>query len=144
MTPTVEQKLAALHHVLYEMEMFVDLPVRCDMTVLQNAIAESYLIHARVLCDFFQKDDRYHDDVICADFEFPSSPLGVPEDIERRFNKSLAHLTYARLNFKGDAEGWISNQFRPHLLTRIRKFLLHLVAKPVLGRPGEIQRAQSL
>jgi hypothetical protein len=55
---TVEQRLAALHHVLYEMEMFVDLPIPCEVSVLQNAIAESYLIHARVLCDFFQQERR--------------------------------------------------------------------------------------
>jgi hypothetical protein len=143
MTPTSQQRLDALHHVLYEMEMFADLPIRCDIPLLQNALNESYLIHARVLCDFFQKPRR-DDDVVCSDYDFGCEKLGVPDDIERRFNKSLAHLTYARLAFKEGAEKWINNKFRPQLLNGIRKFLQHIVANPHLGREDEIERARSL
>lgn len=95
MTPRAEQKLAALDHVLYEMEMFVALPMRCGVAELNNAIAESYLIHARVVCDFFQQK-RCLDDVVCGDYGFKPELLGVPIDIEHRFNKSLAHRLMQR------------------------------------------------
>jgi hypothetical protein len=144
MNPTTEQRLAILNDVLYEMEMFVHLPLHCDLPILQNTVTESYLIHARVLCDFFQKD-RYSDDVVCDDFGFSRSPLGVPEGIEGRFDKCLAHLTYSRLKFTGDARLWISDYFRPQLTRRIKEFLMHIVANPVPGQPNKItQRAQDL
>jgi hypothetical protein len=143
MTPSAEQRLAALNHALYEMEMFVDLPTRCGMTEVSNAIAESYLIHARVLCDFFQQE-RSNDDVICDDYNFKREPLGVPDDIKQRFNKSLAHLTYSRLKFTEDKKQWITDKFRPQLLERIQEFLQHIVANPRLGGADEIERARSL
>ncbi len=143
MNPSVEERLAGLDHVLYEMEMFVHLPMRCDMTMLQNAINESYLIHARVLCDFFQQERR-NDDIVCGDYEFQHKELGVPDDIERRFDESLAHLTYSRLKFTRDTAEWITDKFRPQLLARIREFLLHIVGNPVLGHPEAIKRARSL
>lgn len=143
MTPSVEERLDALDHVLYEMEMFVALPTRCEMTEVRNAIVESYLAHARVLCDFFQKE-RWKDDVICGDYEFERKTLGVSNDIEQRFDKSLAHLTYSRLKFEGDTKEWIADKFRPQLLARIREFLLHIVAKPSLGRSTQIQKAHDL
>jgi hypothetical protein len=144
MNPTTEQRLAILDHVLYEMEMFVHLPLQCDLTVLQNTVTESYLIHARVLCDFFQKD-RYDDDVVCDDFGFRRSSLGLSKDLKRRFDKSLAHLTYSRLDFTDNAQPWITDHFRPQLTRRIREFLIHSVAHPIAGQPNEItQRAQTL
>jgi hypothetical protein len=143
MTPSVKQRLDALDHVLYEMEMFVHLPMRCDVAVLQNTITESYLIHARVLCDFFQQE-RDSNDIVCDDYDFTREPLRVPDDIKQRFNKSLAHLTYSSLKFTGDTKEWVTDKFRPQLLERIRKFLLHLIANPLLGHPKEIDRARTL
>ena len=143
MNPSVEERLGGLDHVLYEMEMFVHLPMRCDVIMLQNAINESYLIHARVLCDFFQQNRR-NDDIVCEDYGFERKALGVPDDIEKRFDKSLAHLTYSRLKFTGNLAEWITDRFRPQLLARIREFLLYIIANPALGRPKEIERAHSL
>jgi hypothetical protein len=143
MPPTSGQRLDALEHVLYEMEMFVNLPIRCDERLLESALTESYLIRARVLCDFFQQA-RSKDDVVCGDYGFERKPLGVDDEIEWRFDKSLAHLTYSRLTFKEDAQTWISNKFRPQLLDRIREFLQHIVANPHFGHAKEIKKARSL
>jgi len=143
MTPSPQQRLNALDHVLYEMEMFVNLPMQCDVTELHNALAESYLIHARVLCDFFQRRRR-EDDVVCGDYEFERETLDVPDDIEQRFNKSLAHLTYSRLKFTDDTKAWITDKFRPQLLERIETFLQHVVANPHLGHLKEINKARDL
>jgi hypothetical protein len=143
MPPTIEQRLDALEHVLYEMEMFVNLPIRCDERLLGSALTESYWIHTRVLCDFFQQA-RCKDDVVCGDYGFERKPLGVADEIELRFDKSLAHLTYSRLTFKEDAQKWIINKFRPQLLHRIREFLQHIVANPRLGHAKEIKKARSL
>jgi hypothetical protein len=125
------------------MEMFVNLPIRCDERLLESALTESYLIRARVLCDFFQQA-RCKDDVVCGDYGFERKPLGVADEIEWRFDKSLAHLTYSRLTFKEDAQKWISTKFRPQLLDRIREFLQHIVANPRLGHAKEIKKARSL
>jgi len=143
MPPTSGERLDALEHVLYEMEMFVNLPIRCDERLLESALTESYLIHARVLCDFFQQP-RSKDEIVCGDYGFERKPLGVADEIEWRFDKSLAHVTYSRLTFKEDAQKWISNKFRPQLLDRIRKFLQHIVANPRLGHAKEIKKAHRL
>ena len=107
-----------------------------------SAISRGGVFQARA-CAFFQQKRR-NDDIVCEDYGFERKALRVPDDIERRFDKSLAHLTYSRLKFTGDTAEWITDRFRPQLLARIRQFLLHIVAKPVLGRPKEIEKAHEL
>jgi len=129
--PSNKQVADAVEHVLYEIQMFVSTPaVPCSDEVVSNALTESYLVHARILCDFFQKGRQgpKHDDVTSEDYGFPFDDLFVPASIEERFDKSLAHLTYSRLEF--DAVGtkqWIHEEFRPQILRRAHKFLTHVL-----------------
>ncbi|MCG2711409.1 MAG: hypothetical protein L6416_03685 [Candidatus Omnitrophica bacterium] len=127
--PNDDEKRLALDHVLYEIEMFTALPIESASKLISNAIIESYLVHARVLCDFFQNSNRIKDDILCSDYGFTASTLTIPEDIETRFDKCLAHLTYSRLKYKGDTKTWIYAKFRPHINERIKTFLLHLLNK---------------
>lgn len=140
-TPNEAARLAAFNHVLYEMEMFVALPRASDVPVISNAVTESLLIHARVLCDFFQKS-RYRDDIVCEDYGFPSRSLGISEDIEMRFDKCLAHVTYSRTCFTDDAKEWLLRHFRPALLSRIAEFLsIVTTASPTQIRDEDHRRA---
>jgi hypothetical protein len=146
-TPDDTPKVAALTHVLYEMEMFCALPLTWEIDVLNNSLTEAYLIHARVLVDFFQKKKRCKDDILCSDYGFSPRPLGISEDIERRFDKSLAHLTFSRLCFRAEdrTNEWIDRFFRPHIIGRIDEFLGRILSQDVLPlRSVDMQRARVL
>lgn len=127
-SPSPDHKLKGLEHVLYEIEMFTELPASSAYPLVSNCLTEAFLIHTRVLCDFFQKP-RIKDDIISDDYGFPQSSLGISSDIETRFDKCLAHVTYSRICFKDedDTKRWLLTHFRPRLILRIREFLEHLI-----------------
>jgi len=126
-SPSDDQKIEAFHHVLYEIDMFLSLPVSTDHPVICNALTESFLVHIRNLCDFFEKA-RYRDDIVSSDYGFPQSKLGVPPQVDSRFDKSLAHITYSRLSFNDETKKWLLEHFVPRLLPRISAFLDHILA----------------
>jgi len=71
-------------------------------TAIENAILDSFLLHSRVLYDFFCKRPR-GDDVVAQHF-FDDPPSWQSGDLfptvrnqQTELNKHLAHLTYARL-----------------------------------------------
>lgn len=137
-------KVEAFHHVLYEIEMFLALPIPTDPGMVSNALAESFLIHTRNLCDFFEKP-REKDDIVSSDYGFDQSKLGVPDEIDLRFDKSLAHLTYSRLRFNGETKKWILDHFQPILLQRISAFLDHILSKTqVTIKTDDLERAEGL
>jgi hypothetical protein len=78
------------------MEMFVNLPIRCDERLLESALTESYLIHARVLCDFFQQA-RSKDEIVCGDYGFERKPLGVA-DRSNGGSTSHSHMSLTRVS----------------------------------------------
>lgn len=127
-TPSNEEIYAAFKHTLYEIEMFVGAPkVACNNVVVSSALTESYLLHARILCEFFQKDP-IRDDISCQHYGFEKDCLGVPDELETRFDKCLAHLTYTRLKHEDeDTKQWIHDAFRPQILKRSHQFLTHVL-----------------
>jgi len=127
--PTDEMRSRILDEVLYEIEMFVALPMDSPQNVLHNALAEAYLLHARVLNEFFQTTQRRGDLVLCADFGFPPSAIDAMNEIEMRHEKALAHLSYARLNMSGTSKTWLYKNFGTKIRTRILEFLYHLLKK---------------
>jgi hypothetical protein len=116
---------------IYEIQMFTTLPVSSGHPLVSNCITEAFLLHARVLCDFFQKS-RYKDDVICSDYGFEQRSLEIEQDIEARFDKCLAHLTYSRACFTDDTRKWLLHHFQPALLLRIKEFLANITSKCAL------------
>jgi hypothetical protein len=143
-SPNNPHKVAAFEHVLYEIEMFVALPIESADTIASNCITEAFLVHARILCDFFQKDRR-KDDIVCADYGYPQQSLGINQDIETRFDKCLAHLTYSRSCFTEDTKVWLLQYFRPALLDRSRRFMTHVTSQCTLPlRADHIQRAEDI
>lgn len=85
-----------------------------DDTTVQNAVLESFLLHARALIDFFYPTRPRPDDIIAADF-FSSADewesLRAPPDPEleetrTRAHKRLAHLSFERLNATPETREW--------------------------------------
>jgi hypothetical protein len=76
---------------------------------LHSAMLESFLLHARTLRDFFLDDKKKRpDDVLAGDFfevfetwtEARPSLGPYLSQNKKRLDKSLAHISYARLDFK--------------------------------------------
>jgi hypothetical protein len=143
-SPSDWHKVAVFEHVLYEIDMFVALQRESTDTIASNCGTEAFLVHARILCDFFQKDRR-KDDIVCADYGYHQQSLGISQDIEMRFDKCLAHLTYSRSCFTEDTKVWLLQYFRPALLDRIRGFLTHVTTQCTLPlRADHILRAENI
>jgi hypothetical protein len=143
-SPSDDHKIEAFHHVLYEIDMFLALPITADHPVICNAVTESFLVHTRNLCDFFEKA-RHKDDIISSDYGFPQSKLGVPPQVDSRFDKSLAHITYSRLCFSDETKKWLLDHFVPRLLPRITAFLDHILSNSsVKIKVDDLQRAKQL
>src|SRR5678816_3490620 len=105
-----EQLLGASEHLYYEWAMFGTLARALTSGVfgdgpINNAVLESFTVHARVLLDFLFDPKPRQDDVVAEDF-FPETTKWVQirgdippilQQVESRVGKEVAHLTYARL-----------------------------------------------
>ena len=75
-----------------------------------SALLEAFLLHVRNLRDFLYDDQPTQDDVVAAHFfDRPDEwrrnrpPLGeYVKSIRKRLNKALAHISYARLDYRKD------------------------------------------
>lgn len=139
MYPSECQTLDALEeHVFYEFSMFVYLKtLNLNLSSLypeiaNNAVIESYLLHSRIVNDFFSKDP-IRDDISCSHYSFPISKGTIPSKIEDRFNKCLAHLTYSRLNFKDGLKPWVDANIFPPLARKIHEFSKHILLRTDLN-----------
>ena len=82
--------------------------------VVRNAVLESFVIHTRVLIEFFYSDAAWHDTVVAADFfaqpadwQAVRPPLcETLEEARRRVGKDAVHLTYTRLEQTPDTKRW--------------------------------------
>lgn len=113
-----------------------------------SAQLESYLLHARVLRDFFhyyemfpqfnpslgaKQDRRNRDDVLAQDF-IPDWGKRGPKigsylfDNKKRLDKSLAHLSTQRVEYKTNEKRWDIASVRNELLPVIEKFKADLPA----------------
>jgi len=120
------QKIA--RYVQYEVDMCIATAAalnggRMRGGALENALIESFLIHARVLCDFFFFPSKRKDDVLAKHF-FHSDDQWQPdykkecpylEANSDRLNKAVAHLSYARIGYEIDKR-WQHNTINGELL----------------------------
>jgi hypothetical protein len=132
--PTDIEIAGILSHLRYEIEQCFIIPKHHEHDWhLKESIFLAILIHARVLLAFFESTDRRWDDVLCSDLGFPSSPVPIPPDDRKRFNKDIAHLTYSRLRHTPETKPWpVSKILRP-LLDRSVSFIRHILAHPPDG-----------
>ena len=103
--------------------------------VINNALLESFAIHARVLLDFFfrQEDDpRLHKNDIVAEHFFPNPKTWrekrrkrttILKTIPSRVGKEIAHLSYARLKQTSKSKRWDYLQIAVDLDAIFNQFL---------------------
>lgn len=132
---SMEQLQTASSHLHYEVQMLhecarrlselrnSDEEISLDDKTLENALIESFLIHARVLIDFFYVKSRLEanpntnirsSDVIAEDFlEKPNNwwsicPEKSPEleEVNPKVGKQVAHLTYDRSYITVKGKKW--------------------------------------
>ncbi len=95
-----------------------------------SALVESFLLHARVLAEFFCSEGR-KDDIVAADFipgwiRPTSSDWPYTEGCKTRLNKALAHLTMRRVTEYQTAEPWDIAKMKSELDNVIRRFHVEL------------------
>lgn len=120
----------AVKALAYEIGMLTKLPCLYNQlqgnNVNQNALLEAFLIHARLLHDFFfkgpVKDDIAPQEII-PNWRVPTGVTRLPQDEIGRMNKMLAHFTRGRLQMmeKGQAQ-WNLPALRRHLLAVAYEF----------------------
>jgi hypothetical protein len=90
------------------------------------ALLESFLLHTRVLHDFFYKR-REQDDVIASDFvpDWESRRLAKGEylkDRKKRLDKAIAHLTLQRVEYDGNEKKWNVDAIQAEIGIAIKQF----------------------
>ena len=106
-------------HISYEIQMFVFTASKVRAggmdTLENNAMLETFLLHARCLLDFlYPPATPRSDDVLANDFfEDPSilrralpATLPMSSYLKSRTGKEVAHLTYERLNVTPTQKVW--------------------------------------
>ena len=103
---------------------------------IENALLEAFLIHTRVLSDFFFLDPKRSDDVSAKHFFnnedtwHPNRKEECPyiEENYERINKALTHLSYSRLNY-AENKSWSHNVICSELMGVWGKFKQALPAE---------------
>lgn len=145
MHPTEQQVADALRVVRYEMEQLLGCyRFKPRIRAERNMRLESFLLHYRVLLDFFARGhERKDDDVLAADFGYRSEGVAMPAKERSRLNKDLAHLTYSRLNRKN--KEWDLDKLMGAMLPRCAEFARHLLGEPPeLSGKDELARWEEL
>lgn len=146
-SPDALQNLS--EHLFYEFWMFNSLAQTMSLgifghSVLNNAVLESFTLHARALLDFLYAERPRADDVIAEDyFDNPVDWLTVRPNktellmvIHKRVGKEVAHLTYARLDVTAQEKRWHYAQIANDLKVVFDTFLAN-VNKAKLGASWE-------
>ena len=116
-SPSEAEKARALADVYYELQqVWASSHLSSNDPLVTNAFVESYLVHVRVLLDFFERRQRStfrdgseiqeNDDVLSADFGFAPRPIDLARIYRERLNKDLVHLAYARGHRLAESRGW--------------------------------------
>lgn len=150
-----EELREASDHLHYEIWMFISLANGLasgisGQGVINNALLESFTIHARLLLDFLYTEKPQKDDVIAQDFfDDPSiwhqvRPLKseVLRKVHRRVAKEVAHLTYARQDVTPETKPWPFVEIANEVNEVFSKFL-SAAPKELLGpRWGDQKRTK--
>jgi hypothetical protein len=96
-----------------------------------SAWVESFLIHTRVLRDFFCRGRHKSDDVIAADFvagwtQPQASDYTYISAQKDRLDKSLAHLTTTRVMYDSEGKQWDVEKILSEIKPMIQRFLKEL------------------
>ena len=96
-----------------------------------STLVESFLIHARVLRDFFCRERHKADDVIARVFisgwtQPPVSDYSYISAQKERLDKALAHLTTSRVKDDSEGKQWDVVTIRREIEPMIDRFLAEL------------------
>ena len=134
---TSERLRAACDHLFYEVWMLEDLP-RCLALELaqelsaQNALLESFTIHARALLAFlYPPDNPRKSDVLAEDFfddpeewnRLRPPKAAVLDQVNTRVGREIAHLTYNRQEGTPEAKKWPIPEIARAIHSVVRLFL---------------------
>lgn len=146
MNPSPDQIARALPHVRYEIESLLQTPAYDQANkALEESVYFRKMAHCRALYHFFNKkerrEDRRGDDILSADFGFPSQDVygQSAKDLVKRFNKDLLHLTYERLTRTPDTKPWPMDALFPPVAQLCREFIEHILTK-FTGRVADDER----
>jgi len=143
--PAVDRALA---DVFYEIQQLLESSqLASNDPLVMNAFLESWLVHVRVLLDFFERnrrsiyrhdgDRRENDDVLCTDFGFSAKPVGVHRKWRGRLNKDLVHLSYSRGDRKWPrGKEWPKREVVLPLIKRSIEFIDSLDPTVLADVPG--------
>lgn len=140
MTPTPEQITAALPHVRYDIESLLLTP-NYDRSnkALEESVYFRKMAHCRALYHFFKKTAsqridrvaRIDDDIVSEDFGFSAQDVygSKADELLKRFNKDLLHLTYERLIRTPNTKPWPMDVLFPPVAQRAREFIEHILTQ---------------
>ncbi len=144
MEKTPEELVAASGHVLYEVKMLrataglIANDFAAGNQWVDNALIESFLVHARNLIQFLYPDGPFKTDVLAKHFfdepeRWESLAGDLPEGLKsvaQRANKLLAHITYDRIEMVGEKKKWDWSGIHDAIIARVDLF--HSNARPEL------------
>jgi len=130
--PNPEDDLDALH---YEMWMLNNIRKSTFSTfsaerkqVIINSLLESFLVHARNLIDFLEKN-KEQDDIVCSDFKDKNGdfinkiPVNLQSDMKIHMNKYVNHLTETR---KSTKPAWKLHEIKQGINKSLEDFINQL------------------
>ena len=124
MKPTREELHGIWQHLVYEIQMLNETgrvlsTFRADESndrdrVVQNALVESFALHARTIISLLYYGKQKDDDVVAGDFlDDPvawenrrPAMTDLLKTVHRRVAKEVAHLTYARVEITDEERKW--------------------------------------
>ena len=116
------------HHLPYEISMLIATFQRLEPgvtdVVISNALIESFCIHARSLLDFFQDKQGVGASVFCRAAHVAFAGGSPPDDLIRKLNTQIAHLTLRRT---ADSSQKIGNADRERLVRIVSAELARLI-----------------
>lgn len=129
---TNEELKKVSEHLLYEIQMLSGTSQLSDSDkVKNNALLESFSIHARVLLDFLYKTKGQPDDALATDFfddplewqKYIEEKSVILKKINTRVGKEIAHLTYKRLEVPPEEKAWDRQPICEEINEIFKKFL---------------------
>ncbi len=148
---TEEELREASEHLFYEWSMLIRLARGLDSgifahgSVINNALIESFTIHARVLLGFLYSDPgqwkKWPEDAVAEDYFLPDlekwqdarpAKSQILQEAHNRVGGEVAHLTYARLKVTLEAKKWPVVKIARDIEAALAKFL-ELVPEHLLG-----------
>jgi hypothetical protein len=141
-----EQLQGASNHLYYEVWMLEVLTQALASGLagegpMNNALLESFTIHARALLDFLYTPEKLReDDVIAEDFfDDPAQWVSIRpvkttilQTVHHRVGKEIAHLTYARQEVAPEMKAWPFAQIGKEIIS-ICSLFLKSISRNLLG-----------